>query len=120
MMGLTFQQRQLFNFIRGYIQKHDVAPSYDQMTARLGLASKSNIHRLLTALERRGYIRREPGTARAIVLVAPPSQFVPLHPEAFADRIIERMRVSGDLRLSAIRAIIVEEARSLNEARAAQ
>ena len=120
MMGLTFQQCQLFNFITGYIQEHDIAPSYDQMTAGLGLASKSNIHRLLTALERRGYIRREPGTARAIVLIAQPIKFVPLHPEAFADRIIERMRANGDLRLSAMRGIIVEEARNLNEARAAR
>lgn len=67
MIGLTAQQRALLTFIERYQRDHDgVAPSFDEMKEAIGLASKSGIHRLLTALEERGFIRRIKNRARAL------------------------------------------------------
>lgn len=68
-MGLTSRQRELLQFIRTHFAEKGVAPTFDQMGAFLGLQSKSGVHRLLTALEERGHIRRLPNRARAIALV---------------------------------------------------
>lgn len=68
--GLTKRQRDLLLFIRSYVGKNGIVPSFDEMKEALGLASKSGIHRLISALEERGFIRRIPGRARAITLVA--------------------------------------------------
>lgn len=69
--GLTARQRDLLTFIRRYIGQHGIAPSFDEMKAELGLASKSGIHRMISGLEERGYISRMPDRARAITLRAP-------------------------------------------------
>jgi SOS-response transcriptional repressor LexA len=67
---LTRQQKQLFDFLQGYIDRTGgIAPSLEEMTTALGLRSKSNIHRLLGTLTERGYIRRLPHTSRAIEIV---------------------------------------------------
>lgn len=68
--GLTSRQRELLMFIRSHIGEHGIAPSYDEMMAAIGLASKSGVHRLVKALEERGYISRLPDRARAITLRA--------------------------------------------------
>lgn len=68
--GLTKRQRDLLVFIRSYVGKNGIVPSYDEMMEALDLASKSGVHRLITALEERGFIRRMPNRARAITLVA--------------------------------------------------
>ena len=52
------------------MQTHDVPPSFDEMRVALGLASKS-VHRLLSGLEERGYIRRLANRARAIEILLP-------------------------------------------------
>ena len=66
--GLTNRQRELLAFIRDYHASNGITPSYDEMKAALGLASKSGIHRMVVALEERGHIFRVPNLARCIVL----------------------------------------------------
>ncbi len=65
---LTRKQRDLLYFIQSRVKDDDVAPSFDEMREALGLKSKSGIHRLISALEERGYLERLPHRARAIRL----------------------------------------------------
>ena len=55
---LTSKQKELLLFINDRIRETGVSPSFDEMKEALDLASKSGIHRLITALEERGFIRR--------------------------------------------------------------
>lgn len=66
---LTQRQLQLLRFIQQYVKEHDVSPSFDEMRAALRLRSKSGIHRLISGLEERGYIRRLAYRARALEVV---------------------------------------------------
>ncbi len=69
-MSMTAKMRDLYLFIRDYTNANDgVAPSFEEMMQNMGLASKSGVHRLVTALEERGFVRRLPNRARAIVCV---------------------------------------------------
>ncbi len=72
--GLTKHQRDLLLFIIAYTTEHGHAPSYDEMRAALGLASKSGVHRLVHALEERGAISVRQHRARAIEVLAVPVQ----------------------------------------------
>ncbi|MDE0800892.1 MAG: transcriptional repressor LexA [Rhodospirillaceae bacterium] len=69
---LTKRQHQLLNFIHARMQSDGVAPSFDEMKLALNLKSKSGIHRLITALEERGFLRRLPHRARALEVVKLP------------------------------------------------
>lgn len=69
---LTRKQFELLMFIHQRIQRDGVSPSFDEMKEALGLRSKSGIHRLVTALEERGFIRRLPHRARAVEVVRLP------------------------------------------------
>lgn len=69
---LTKKQHDLLMFIHNRVQKDGVSPSFDEMKAALDLRSKSGIHRLITALEERGFIRRLPHRARAIEILRLP------------------------------------------------
>lgn len=69
---LTQKQRELLLFIHGRIQEDGVSPSFDEMKEALDLASKSGIHRLITALEERGFLRRLAHRARALEVVKLP------------------------------------------------
>ena len=69
---LTRKQLDLLAFINKRVQKHGVPPSFDEMKEALDLRSKSGIHRLITALEERGFIRRLTHRARAIEVVKLP------------------------------------------------
>ncbi len=69
---LTRKQLQLLEFIHGRVQRDGVPPSFDEMKDALDLRSKSGIHRLITALEERGFIRRLAHRARAIEIVKLP------------------------------------------------
>ena len=69
---LTKKQYDLLMFIHKRVQRDGVSPSFDEMKAALDLRSKSGIHRLITALEERGFIRRLPHRARAIEIVRLP------------------------------------------------
>ena len=63
---LTKKQYELLMFIHQRVRETGVPPSFDEMKDALDLRSKSGIHRLITALEERGFIRRLPNRARAI------------------------------------------------------
>ena len=66
---LTIKQRELLNFLQDYEHKHQASPSFDEMRQAIGLASKSGIHRLISGLEERGFIRRLANRARAIEII---------------------------------------------------
>jgi len=87
---LTQKQHELLCFIDDRLKDSGVSPSFEEMKEALGLKSKSGIHRLISALEERHFIRRLPNRARALeVLKLPeggvqevaPSNVVSLHPE---------------------------------------
>ena len=69
---LTRKQYDLLHFIHKRLQKDGVPPSFDEMKEALDLRSKSGIHRLITALEERGFIRRLAHRARAIEIIRLP------------------------------------------------
>src|SRR6202171_654045 len=69
---LTRKQYELLRFISERLKESGVPPSFDEMKDALDLRSKSGIHRLITALEERGFIRRLPNRARAIEVVRLP------------------------------------------------
>lgn len=70
---LTRKQKELLDYLTAHVEAHDVPPSFDEMRDALGLASKSGIHRLVSGLEERGYIRRLANRARAIEILKPAS-----------------------------------------------
>lgn len=66
---LTAQQQRLLTFIEDRLKQSGVSPSFDEMKDALGLKSKSGVHRLIKALEERGFIQRLPNRARALEVV---------------------------------------------------
>lgn len=74
---LTRKQYELLLFIHNRLKETGIPPSYDEMKEALDLASKSGIHRLITALEERGFIRRLPNRARALEVLKLPESMVP-------------------------------------------
>lgn len=77
---LTTKQRELLLFIHKRIKETGVSPSFDEMKEALDLASKSGIHRLITALEERGFIRRLAHRARALEVLKLPESATPNAP----------------------------------------
>ncbi|MCC7321599.1 MAG: transcriptional repressor LexA, partial [Rubellimicrobium sp.] len=73
---LTRKQLDLLEFINARMQRDGVPPSFDEMKEALDLRSKSGIHRLVTALEERGFIRRLAHRARAIEIVRMPDALI--------------------------------------------
>src|SRR5215217_7961374 len=69
---LTRKQHELLMFIHERLKETGIPPSFDEMKDALDLASKSGIHRLIKALEERGFIRRLPNRARALEVVRLP------------------------------------------------
>ena len=69
---LTQQQKKMLSVLIDHFEDHDVPPSFEELCAALDLKSKSGIHRLLSGLEERGYIRRLPNRARAIEVMKYP------------------------------------------------
>lgn len=91
---LTRKQLDLLAFIQKRVQRDGVPPSFDEMKEALDLRSKSGIHRLITALEERGFIRRMAHRARAIEIVKlPESLGGPV--SGFTPRVIEGDRPSA-------------------------
>jgi repressor LexA len=72
---LTRKQQELLLFIHERMKESGVPPSFDEMKDALDLASKSGIHRLITALEERGFIRRLPNRARALEVIKLPEAY---------------------------------------------
>lgn len=84
---LTRKQLDLLEFIHKRVQRDGVPPSFDEMKEALDLRSKSGIHRLITALEERGFIRRLAHRARAIEIVKLPDSMGDA--PGFTPRVIE-------------------------------
>src|SRR5688572_8056293 len=74
---LTRKQLELLLFINERLKESGVPPSFDEMKDALDLRSKSGIHRLITALEERGFIRRVPNRARALEVLRLPEAVNP-------------------------------------------
>lgn len=83
---LTAKQRELLFFIDDRLKQDGVSPSFDEMRKALDLRSKSGVHRLISALEERGFIRRLPNRARALEVVKLPetrsATVTPIRPAA--------------------------------------
>ena len=84
---LTAKQRELLLFIDGRLKESGISPSFDEMREALDLKSKSGVHRLISALEERGFIRRLPNRARALEVVKlpetrPSASVTPIRPVA--------------------------------------
>lgn len=71
---LTKKQHELLLFLHRHLNEHGVSPSFDEMKEALGLKSKSGIHRLISGLEERNFIRRLPHRARAIEILRLPGE----------------------------------------------
>ncbi len=74
---LTKKQHDLLMYIHTYLEDRGVCPSFDEMKEALDLKSKSGIHRLITALTERGFIRRLPHRARALEILKLPDAVLP-------------------------------------------
>lgn len=86
---LTSKQRELLLFIDDRLKESGVSPSFDEMREALDLKSKSGVHRLISALEERGFIRRLPNRARALEVMKlpdtrPSATVTPIRPVAAA------------------------------------
>lgn len=89
---LTRKQHELLMFINQRIKETGVSPSFDEMKEALDLRSKSGIHRLITALEERGFIRRLAHKARALEVLRLPESASPgaqVRPRGFSPSVIE-------------------------------
>ena len=86
---LTRKQLDLLDFINKRMVRDGVPPSFDEMKEALDLRSKSGIHRLITALEERGFIRRLAHRARAIEIVKLPESLGGESEDGFTPRVIE-------------------------------
>ncbi len=66
---LTKKQKELFDYLKGYIKNNQISPSFEEMKEAVNLKSKSGIHRLITSLEQRGFIKRLKHRARAMEII---------------------------------------------------
>jgi repressor LexA len=95
---LTPKQKELLLFIHERLKETGVPPSYDEMKDALDLRSKSGIHRLITALEERGFIKRLPHRARALEIIRLPEPSQPSFRRSspgFSPAVIEGSRRRG-------------------------
>ena len=90
---LTRKQLELLLFINERLKESGIPPSFDEMKDALDLRSKSGIHRLITALEERGFIRRLPNRARALEVIRLPDavnpSFAAMRQRGFRPNVIE-------------------------------
>jgi len=106
---LTRKQQELLFFINERLNEGGVSPSFDEMKDALSLKSKSGIHRLITGLEERGFIRRLPHRARALEVLrlpekpAPKAKAVPTQAAPAPEEVSPRFKpnvIKGDFRNS--------------------
>ncbi len=86
---LTKKQHELLSFIHQHLNRQGVSPSFDEMKDALGLKSKSGIHRLITGLEERGFIRRLPHRARAVEVMRLPDDMEAAAPAKLPANVIQ-------------------------------
>ncbi len=100
---LTRKQHDLLLYIHKSLKSEGISPSFDEMKDALGLRSKSGIHRLITALEERGFIRRLPHRARALEVLKLPDSMAPAN--GFQPSIVPNIapdRITGQPVVSAV------------------
>jgi len=88
---LTRKQHELIRFIQTRLEESGVSPSFEEMKEALDLKSKSGVHRLISALEERGFIRRLPNRARALEVLKQPEDVSSKVP-ARRDNVVELKR----------------------------
>ena len=100
---LTEKQSELLRFIHLRLKQTGVPPSFDEMKEALDLRSKSGIHRLIIALEERGFIRRLPNRARAVEILRLPEASTPPdpRPKSLSPNVIEGSRTFARPRTTA-------------------
>ncbi|MBM3488881.1 MAG: transcriptional repressor LexA [Alphaproteobacteria bacterium] len=86
---LTRKQHELLRYINQHLAQNGISPSFDEMKEALGLRSKSGIHRLISALEERGFIKRLAHRARALEVVRLPETTVAPPPRGFAATVVK-------------------------------
>jgi repressor LexA len=115
---LTRKQYELLLFIDQRLKEHGVSPSFDEMKEALDLKSKSGIHRLITGLEERGFIRRLPHRARALEVLKLPENrsgaeaaapSLPENPASFTPNVIR-----GDFKPALAGALIGNEVEAVD------
>ena len=89
---LTRKQHELIRFIQVKLEETGVSPSFEEMKEALDLKSKSGVHRLISALEERGFIRRLPNRARALEVLKQPEDVVGKAPTRSADNVVTLKR----------------------------
>jgi repressor LexA len=93
---LTAKQHELLQFIQRRLEDSGISPSFEEMKEALDLRSKSGVHRLISALEERGFIRRLPNRARALEVIRQPEDSVAAprsrKPEALPDNVVALRR----------------------------
>ena len=95
---LTKKQKELLLFIDSYLESRGIAPSFEEMKEAVNLKSKSGIHRLVKALEERGFLRRLPHRARALEVLRPPPSRVADVPERLPNRRFRPSVIKADFR----------------------
>ncbi|MCV9963641.1 hypothetical protein OIU34_17210 [Pararhizobium sp. BT-229] len=100
---LTKRQRDLLVFLSNHVNERGLMPAYVEMASAIGVASKSGIHRLVLALEERGYIRRIPNRARAIEIIRVPRSAGGEGASRYA------MEIARSLSVEALEAILEEK-----------
>jgi repressor LexA len=89
---LTRKQHELIRFIQVRLEESGVSPSFEEMKEALDLKSKSGVHRLISALEERGFIRRLPNRARALEVIKQPEDVTSRAPSSSADNVVPLKR----------------------------
>jgi repressor LexA len=83
---LTAKQHELLRFIQRKLEETGISPSFEEMKEALDLKSKSGVHRLISALEERGFLRRLPNRARALEVLRQPDDVSAARPAPANDR----------------------------------
>jgi len=88
---LTAKQHELLLYIQKKLEESGISPSFEEMKEALDLRSKSGVHRLISALEERGFIRRLPNRARALEVLRQPDNVIPARATANANDAVARV-----------------------------
>lgn len=104
---LTRKQHELIRFIQARLEETGVSPSFEEMKEALDLKSKSGVHRLISALEERGFIRRLPNRARALEVLR--------QPDDVSNKLAPRAAVNSNTALTGMRPLTQSSAMSRPE-----
>ena len=85
---LTAKQHELIRFIQQRLEETGISPSFEEMKEALDLKSKSGVHRLISALEERGFLRRLPNRARALEVIREPGDTTPARSASASDNVV--------------------------------